>query len=196
MSCGTTLNGLNPLLSTSPECDLWGNGSLLQRIHKTIDREGLRFREALTDIFGHNGRTTLDGLVQGRAAEEVLAELTYHVRSQLGRLALALEAELDAHSIWRLHGLLQDCDAVQERLAELDERVRDAYREHRRQLNLLETIPGIRRTSAHAILAEIGPDPAGTFPKAADMAAWAGVCPGNNESAGARVAATLRCATR
>lgn len=108
------------------------------------------------------------------------------MRSNLGTLALALEAEVDAHSIWRLRGLLQDCDAVQQRLAELDERVEDAFREHRRQLNMLEAIPGIRRASAHAILAEIGPDPAGTFPKAADLAAWAGVCPDNNERAGKR----------
>jgi len=82
---------------------------LRQRIHKTIDREGLRIGGVLTDIFGRNGRKILDGLVEGRAAREILTELTYHVRSKLGRLAFALEAELDLHSI----DTLPDCEREQ-----------------------------------------------------------------------------------
>ena len=61
-----------------------------------------------------------------------------------------------------------------------------------RQLDLLETIPGIARTSAHAILAEVGPEPTQVFADAASLAAWAGVCPGNNESAGKRRSGRLR----
>ena len=160
---------------------------LRHRIHKTIDREGLHVGGVLSDLFGVNGRRMLDGLVSGLDAEGILAGLTAHVRGKLDHLARALEAELDPHSLWRLQGLLQDCDAIERRIRELDQRVEDALAaDHRRQLDLLETIPGIGRTSAHAILAEIGPDLARTFPSAQHLASWAGICPGNNESAGKR----------
>ena len=160
---------------------------LRHRIHKTVDREGLHVGGVLSDLFGVNGRRILDGLVSGLDAERILAGLTAHVRGKLDHLARALEAELDPHSLWRLQGLLQDCDAIERRIRELDQRVEDALAaDHRRQLDLLETIPGIGRTSAHAILAEIGPDLARTFPSAQHLASWAGICPGNNESAGKR----------
>ena len=95
--------------------------------------------------------------------------------------------ELDPHSLWRLQGLLPDCDAAERRVRQLDRRVEDVLAaDHRRQLDLLETVPGIGRTSAHAILAEIGPDLARTFPTAQHLASWTGICPGNNESAGKR----------
>ena len=61
-----------------------------------------------------------------------------------------------------------------------------------RELDLLQTIPGIARSSAHAILAELGPEPTRVFPDAASLAAWAGVCPGNDESAGERRSGRLR----
>ena len=158
---------------------------LRHRIHKTVDREGLHVGGVLSDLFGVNGRRILDGLVSGLDAERILAGLTAHVRGKLDRLARALEAEPDP--LWRLQGLLQDCDAAERRIRELDQRVEDALAaDHRRQLDLLETIPGIGRTSAHAILAEIGPHLARTFPSAQHLASRAGICPGNNESAGKR----------
>ena len=157
-----------------------------QRIHKLIDRDGLRLGGVLTDIFGRNGRSILDGLAPGRAAEEILAGLTWHVRRKLEPLALALEARLDRDAAWRLGELLADHDALVRRVEQLDRRVEAGFAGCERQLNLMETIPGIRRASAHAILAEIGPDPAGEFGSAANLASWAGLCPGNDESAGKR----------
>ena len=97
---------------------------LRHRIHKTVDREGLHVGGVLSDLFGVNGRRILDGLVSGLDAERILAGLTAHVRGKLDRLARALEAELDPHSLWRLQGLLQDCDAIERRIRELDQRVR------------------------------------------------------------------------
>ena len=61
-----------------------------------------------------------------------------------------------------------------------------------RELDLLQTIPGIARSSAHAILAELGREPTRVFPDAASLAAWAGVCSGNDESAGKRHSGRLR----
>ena len=114
------------------------------------------------------------------------------MRPKLARLARTLEAEIDAHSLWRLRGLLDDCDAAAQHIADLDRRVERAFAEYQRPLNLLETIPGIRRTSAHAILEELGRGPAATFGSAHDLASWAGLCPWNNESAGKRRSGRVR----
>lgn len=157
-----------------------------QRIHKLLDRDGLRLGGLLSDIFGRNGRIILDGLAAGRTAEGILEGLTWHVRSKLGALARALEAELDALSLWRLGEDLEGHDQASRRIQELDRKVESAFNGQQRQLNLLETVPGIKRASARAILAELGPDPARTFGDSHSLAAWAGLCPGNDRSAGKR----------
>ena len=156
------------------------------RLQKTLDGGGLRLGGVLTDILGRNGRRVLDGLVAGRTPERILASLTGHVQPKLADLARTLAAELSADALWRVRILLQACDRIGQDLDELDARVEAALAQHRRQLALLETIPGIARVSAHAILAELGPDAPAVFPDASSLAAWAGVCPGNNESAGKR----------
>lgn len=163
-----------------------------QRLQKTLDHEGLRLGGVLTDILGANGRRILEGLRQGRSPERILATLTRHVQGKRDELRLALAAPLDAHALWRLECLLDDFDAATERLADLDARTEAALAPYEQQLNLLVTIPGIARVSAHALLVELGPEPARVFGSAAACAAWAGVCPGNNESAGKRRSGRLR----
>ena len=142
------------------------------RLHKTLDHDGLRLGGALSDILGMNGR-------------RILAGLTSHVRAKLGLLAETLQARLDPHSLWKLRDLLQAIDALNRRLAALDARVLADLVDYQRQVQLLETIPGVSLTSACAILVELGPD-LQAFPDPRRLGAWAGVCPGNNESAGKR----------
>ena len=162
------------------------------RMQKTLGREGLRGGGILTDLFGRNGRIVLDGLLAGHSPPRILGRLTPHVRARAGRLARVLQAELEPHSLWRLRGLLQDFDAIAERIEELDLRVARAFADHRRKLDMLETLPGVARCSAHAILAELGPEPTTVFPKLRNLTAWAGLCPGSNESAGRRRSGRIR----
>ena len=70
------------------------------RIHKLIDRCGVRVGVALTDIFGRNGRRILDGLVNGEDPQQILDSLTVHVRSKLATVADILETKLDPLSLW------------------------------------------------------------------------------------------------
>ena len=93
------------------------------RIHKTLDHDGLRLGGALTDIFGRNGRRILDGLAAGRSPTEILATLSGHVESKRALLAQVLEAELDAHAVWKLRDLLRAHDAASASIAELDARL-------------------------------------------------------------------------
>ena len=118
------------------------------------------------------------------APERILARLTRHVQGKREALQLALAAPLDAEVLRRGACLLDDFDADTTRLGELDAHNEAALAPYEQQLNLLVTIPGIARVSAHAVLNKLGPEPARVFGSAAACAAWAGVWPGNNESVG------------
>ena len=98
---------------------LWSDNQWRKR-HKVENLFG-RF---LSGIFGRNRRAILHGLVDGRPAAGTLTGLTSNLRPKVARLARHLEAELDAHSLWRLRGLLDACDSAAQRIADLDPRAK------------------------------------------------------------------------
>ncbi len=155
------------------------------RVQKVLDRSGVRVGGVLSDVFGRNGRRILDGLARGVDPEAILASLSYHVAHKLQRLGDALSLELSAVERVVLCDLLGEHDAVLERIEALDRDIDSGLEPWRERIALLQTIPGIDRPSASAILAEVGPD-LDAFASAERLAAWAGVCPGNDRSAGKR----------
>ena len=162
------------------------------RVGKVVDRSGARVGGVITDIFGVNGRRILDGLVQRVDRQTILDSLSGHVRRKLDRLDDALRMSLrDADRII-LEDLLVEHDDLDRRLAVLDRRLHEGMVDHADRRRLLETIPGVDRVSAIAILVEASPDPVAVFGSAKHLAAWAGVCPGNHESAGKRQGARTR----
>jgi len=166
------------------------------RIQKLLDRHGLPLGGVLSDICGRNGRLVLDGLAQGQQPERILAGLSAHVQAKRPALAELLQVGLDEEARAQLRGHLRTCDHASELLCEQDERIAAALAGWQRQLDLLQTIPGIDRPSACALLAEIGPTPWQDFPQASQLCAWAGVCPGNHESAGKRRSGRARKGNR
>ena len=155
------------------------------RIHKVLDGAGMRVGGILSDLFGANGMRILEGLVAGAEREEILASLSRHVRSHLEALHDALTAHFDEHARFALHDQLHAFHHTNERIARYDALIGEGLAEFADQVELLQTIPGIDRRSASAILIELGPD-LGVFASPRHCAAWAGLCPGNNESAGKR----------
>ena len=155
------------------------------RVHKTLDHDGLRLGGVLSDIFGVNGRRILDGLVAGHSPRYILANLTHHVAAKLAPLTQALAATLDPLALFALGKQMEAVDRADTALVALDKRIRTVLADYQRALRLLQTIPGIDYGSACTILAEIGPD-LGAFRKACSIGPWAGVAPGNNSSAGKR----------
>ena len=151
------------------------------RVQKVLDRRGAHVGGVLSDVFGRNGRRILDGLVEGLDRDDILASLSHHVQHKIERLGDALRLSLSATD-----GLmLRDHDALEERIEGLDEAIEHGLMPWQERIALLLTIPGIDRSSACAIVAEIGPDLA-VFGSSERLAAWAGLCPGNGESAGKR----------
>ncbi len=165
------------------------------RVHKTLDHDGLRLGGVLSDVFGTNGRRILDGLVAGEAPSRILSALTRHVRSKAAPLRAALAARLDPLALVNLQLQLESVDRADAALTTLDERIETALSGYQRPLRLLQTIPGIDLVSARAIFVELGPDIA-VFNGSRGLAAWAGVAPGNRSSAGRHRATPVRAGNR
>ena len=162
------------------------------RIQKVLDRNGIRIGGILRRVtHSVNGRRILEGLLAGGSRETILSGLSWHVRKKLGALGDALSFELDAHSRWILGNLLQQFDHDTDRIKAANRRIEAALAPFEGLIRLLETLPGVSRESAMAILVEPGPDMS-VFPSARHCAAWAGLCPGNNESAGKRRSGRIR----
>ena len=165
------------------------------RIHKTLDHDGLRLGGVLSDIFGANGRRILDGLVAGQPPAGILTGLSHHVRAKLEPLARALAVTLDPVTRVTLQMQLAAVDRAEATLAALEGCIDGELADFHRPLRLLQTIPGIDRRSAGAILVEIGPDIT-AFRNERRLAAWAGVAPGNRVSAGRRRPGRVRAGNR
>jgi transposase len=120
-------------------------------------------------------------------AATVLAELARgRMRSKIPDLQRALEGRFDDHHalMCRLH--LQHLDHLDAMIAKLDSQVEQMMRPFRPQRDLIMSIPGFGVRASAAVVSEIGADPAAWFPSAEQLASWAGLCPGNHESAGKR----------
>jgi transposase len=161
------------------------------RVQKIIDRAGVRIGGILSDVFGVNGRKILDGLAQGTGREAILASLTRHVADKLEGLGEALSLSLGDNDRFMLGDLLGEHDALVARIASYTEKLDEQMTPWEEQLRLLTTIPGIDRTAASTILIEVGPE-IEVFASKEHFAAWAGLCPGNNESGGKRRNARTR----
>jgi transposase len=120
------------------------------------------------------GRSCLTGFPRGK------------MRSKIPDLAMALEGRFgDHHALMcRLH--LDHIGHLDAMIAALDAQIEAMMLPFRAQRDLLTTIPGIGPLAAAAVLSEIGAEVTGYFPDAAHLASWAGLCPGNHESAGKR----------
>ena len=165
--------------------------TLRTRTHHILDSAGLRVGGVLSDLFGANGRRILDGLAAGHSRADILAALSRHVRPRLAELCDALSAQLAPHARFILQDQLAAFEQARARLSTYDAFIQDRLAPYRNQIDLLTTLPGIDRDSACAILIELGPD-IQVFPSHRHCAAWAGLCPGNNESAGKKRHGTTR----
>ena len=159
--------------------------TLRARTHQILDSAGIRVGGVLSDLFGANGRRILEGLAAGKTRDGIIESLSGHVRHRMADLCDALDAKLTAHARFILRDQLTAFHEAERRIAEYDAFIRERLAPWQDQVDRLTTVPGIDQDSARAILIEIGPD-IGAFSSLRHFAAWAGLCPGNNESAGKR----------
>lgn len=153
------------------------------RVHKMLDANGIQIGGILSDIFGLNGRRILEGLRQGKTQQEILGSLTGHVERKREAISDALDKSLSPASQFVLDHLLTEYDELNKHIDSVAKLTRETLGPWSKSMLLLQTIPGIDAQSATDIMSEVGPD-LDVFGHPDRFTAWAGVCPGNNESAG------------
>jgi transposase len=156
------------------------------RLQKTLEGANIKLASVASDVLGVSGREMLTALVGGTTDPALLADLARgRLREKLPHLERALSGHFGAHQRFLVAQQLAHLDYLDEAIARLDGEIAERLRPFEDQLARLDTIPGVGRRTAEILLAEIGVD-MGRFPTAAHLASWAGMCPGNNESAGKR----------
>jgi transposase len=165
---------------------------LINRLQKTLEDANLKLASVVSDITGKSARDMLTAVLAGEGDPAVLAELARgRMRSKRELLAQALQGRVKPHHSFLLSEQLADIDALEEAIDRMSTEIAVRVRPYEPQLQRLSTIPGIKRRLAEVLLAEIGHD-VSRFPDARHLASWAGVCPGNNESAGKRLSGRTR----
>ena len=158
----------------------------VNRLHKLLQSANIKLSSVATDVMGASGRAMLEALLQGRTDPQALAELARgKLRNKLPELHKALEGRFRDHHRFMLQQLLEHLAFLDEKIQSVSKEVAARMAPFQKQVELLCTIPGVERRTAQNIIAEIGVDMS-RFPTHKHLASWAGLCPGNNESAGKR----------
>ena len=164
-----------------------------QRLGGVLQDAGIKLDSVASSIGTVSGMAMIRALIDGERRGEVLAELARgRMRAKLADLSQALEGRFDDHHALMCQLHLDHIAQLNEMIAKLDAQVEAMMVPFARQQALLATIPGIGPMTAAAIISEIGTSPAEFFATSAHLASWAGLCPGNHESAGKRKHGTPR----
>jgi transposase len=156
------------------------------RLHKILEDTGIKLDCVASDILGVSGRAMLDALVAGTTDAMVLADLAKgKLRTKIPALREALEGRFDTEHVLIVSQILAHIDFLDEAIERLSDAIEEQIAPFARERDLLMTIPGVKRRTAEVLIAEIGVDMS-AFPTTKHLASWAGVCPGNDESAGKR----------
>jgi transposase len=156
------------------------------RLQKTLEGANIKLAAVATDILGVSGRQMLAALVAGTEDAAALAELAKgRLREKLPELRRALQGRFGDHQRFMVAQQLAHVDYLDAAIAEVGAEVADRLGDSQAVIERLDTIPGVGRHLAESLVAEIGADMS-RFPTAGHLASWAGMCPGNHESAGKR----------
>ncbi len=164
----------------------------INRLQKVLEGANIKLSSVVSDILGKSSRAMLEALIQGEEDPEKLSELAQkRLKSKKGELQKALKGLMGPHQKLMIEIMLEHIDSLTAKVKQIDEEVEKRMDPFFEIVDLLETIPGVGRQTAEQIIAEIGTDMS-RFPTASHLCSWAGLAPGNNESAGKRKSGKTR----
>jgi transposase len=153
------------------------------RLHKTLDDAGIRLGNVVSDIGGVTATEIIEGLVNGMSMDDMLECTRGALKKKKDELQAELEGELSSRHLFLLKKLQAHIAYLKKELKELDDYIFEAMQPYQKQWEILQTIPGIDAVGAALLIIEIGVDMQ-QFGSREQFCSWAGMCPGNNESAG------------
>ncbi len=168
----------------------------VNELHRTLESTNLKLGNVVSDITGVSATEMLQAILAGQTQPEVLAEMA---RGRMQRkkelLHKALEGRVEEHHRLMLSQLLVDIANYDDQVNEVGALIAKRLEGQQELLDRLDQIPGVNRRVAEVIVAEVGTD-VKRFQSAAKLASWAGICPGNNQSAGKRRSSHIRPGNR
>ncbi len=165
--------------------------AVANRLQKLLESANIKLGQVASDVLGLSGRLMLRAIADGEQDAEKLAELAQgKLKSKKGELRRALAGRLTQAQRWVLAEFLTRLDETEAALSRVEARIGEEVKTCpdpfvKEAVALLDSMPGVGERVAQTIIAEIGVD-MDRFPSAKHLASWAGMCPGNNESAGKR----------
>jgi len=155
------------------------------RLHKVLTDAGIRLAVVVSDIHGQSARAMVKGLIAGEGPEQVLTYASKRLKATEAELLDALDGELSGEHRFVLAELMDHIEELEQRIVRHGNHLLQGLAPQQGLLQALQTIPGLDERGAAMLLVEIGDD-MDAFGSGEKLASWAGVCPGNHESAGKR----------
>ncbi len=156
----------------------------LNRLQKVLEGANIKLASVASDVNGVSARAMLEQLVAGSTDAAAMADLAKgRMREKIPQLERALSGQFGAHQRFLVAQQLVHLDSLDELIARVSAEIRERMRPFEAEIARLDTIPGVGRETAEAIVAEIGVDMS-HFPSDRHLSSWAGLSPGNNQSAG------------
>lgn len=155
------------------------------RIHKILQDANIKITTYISDIFGVSGRNIMESLMDGEVitVEKLNQMVKGKVKSKIPGLADALNHRLRSHHRDMIRYSWSHLKFLEQSLINVEQKISECMAPYQQEVELLTSIPGINQTSSAIMIAELGADMS-VFPTDSQLSSWAGVSPGNNESAG------------
>src|SRR5437762_4521159 len=158
--------------------------AVVNRIQKVLEDANIKLASVASDVLGVSGRAMIRAIIDGQDDPAELAELAKRrLRGKIPELKQALHGRITEHHRFLLRALLEQIEFLEGLIARFDARIGEAMAPFAAAAERLQGIPGVGEQAAEGIVAEVGTDMA-QFPTAGHLASWAGLCPGNDQSAG------------
>lgn len=163
------------------------------RIIRVLEDANVKLSSVVSDTSGITASYLINGLIEGRKDLENLVSECYHKKLQASpeQIKEAINGRLTAHHAFILKSMQKHIASLESLIAEIDREIEKYIKDFEKEIELLQTIPGVGKEGAIGIVAEIGVD-MDVFPDEHHLASHSGMCPGNNESAGKKKSSRTR----
>lgn len=160
--------------------------AVANRLQKVLEDANIKLASVASDVLGVSGRAMIRAIIAGQDDPAALAELARRrLRGKIPELTRALHGRVQESHRFLLRMLLGQLESLEAMIAQFDDRIGVVMAPFFEAARCLRTIPGVGEQAAAVIVAELGTDMT-KFPGAGNLTSWAGLCPGNDQSAGKR----------